>query len=152
MARVVAMLAVLTLAATGCGGPEQTEREQSPPATEPLEVQVDAEDYVFEGIPATLPAGEVMFVLDNQGFARHELSFGHLLGDESVEEVVRLPESQLHEAIERLPDGIPPIPTGEFAHVTLNLRPGRYAYVCFVGDGLGRPHAFAGMVGEFTVA
>lgn len=145
-------VAVLAAVAVACGGgAEETEQGATPPAAGAQEVAVTAIDYAFEGVPETLEAGETTFVMQNDGEVRHELSFGKLLGDLSIEEVVQLPESQLGQEIERMREGIRPIEAGATGEVTIDLEPGRYGYVCFVAEGTGRPHAFEGMVGEFTV-
>jgi uncharacterized cupredoxin-like copper-binding protein len=137
----------LTLAA--CGG-QAAPPEQSPRPAGPQEVAVTAVDYVFEGVPAALEAGETTFVLTNEGEVRHEMGFGRLIGDKNIEQILRLPEEDLEGEIEQV-QGILPIAPGEAGEVTLQLEPGRYAYVCFVGQGLGRPHVTEGMLGEFTV-
>ncbi len=149
---MVGLVAVASIATACSGGGEQTSPGASPSPAGPQAVQVKAQDYFFEGVPETLEAGPITFEFENEGLVRHEMSFGRLIGDKSIEEVVQLPESQLAGEIERMEAGIRPIAPGESRILTLDLEPGRYAYVCFVAEGTGAPHAFEGMVGEFTVA
>jgi uncharacterized cupredoxin-like copper-binding protein len=155
--RVAAALAVLVgacaqgseLRATPEPEQETVEQETEEP-TAPGEIAVTAVDYKFHGIPEALEAGEVTFVLQNEGEEKHELVMARLKGGKSTEEVLRLPGPQQERFIEPVPGRALARPGGS-AELSAELGPGAYAYVCFIATPEGTPHAFEGMVGELTV-
>jgi hypothetical protein len=96
-----------------------------------------------------VPAGRVVFRVDNVGTLEHSLT------------LIAIPEDyppldeQLHgetrrgaTTIQVLPRRKPGVP-GTFA---ADLRPGRYGFVCFVEDPDGVNHALKGMNAEFRVS
>jgi hypothetical protein len=62
------------------------------------------------------------------------------------------------EKMEGPPPGAPvggttPMARGEENFITLDLTPGEYGLICFVGDAKdGKPHSMHGMVTQFTIA
>ena len=120
-------------------------------ATAPNEVTVRAADFAYTA-PAEIPAGMTTFRLANDGPNLHHL------------QIVRLDSAKtfadLRQALQKagpLPGwavvvGGPnaPDPKTE-ANATLDMRPGRYALVCFVDLPDGVPHVAKGMVKELTV-
>lgn len=140
----------LTVAATivgGCGDSEQTQSAGSPSPAEAQRVEVTAVDYAFEGVPETLEAGEITFVLTNEGEVRHEMYFGRMPPGVTIEEAALGPGDS---GTEQLPLQILPTAPGASNEVTLEFEPGRYGYVCTIGAGKNR-HSFRGMLGEFIV-
>ncbi len=112
-------------------------------------VDVQLAEFAFVYNPAEAAGGNAAFKLDNIGQQEHELF------------IARAPEGpplmELLEAVEELEliGGIQVEP-GKQRNLVLTevLSPGRYAVVCFlpdVNDPEGTPHAFKGMVSEFTV-
>jgi len=85
MRKIMALTVVATIAG-GCGGGEQTQTAESPSPGGAQRIEVTAVDYAFEGVPKTLEAGEVTFVLTNEGKVRHELHFGRLPSGVTAEE------------------------------------------------------------------
>lgn len=164
LAALLALALPLTLAACGSddGDTEATAQEESTeeetteeetPASEDAEgeeIHVVAKDFMFEGIPETLPAGSYSFHLENQGEEEHELALFKINTDTPVEELIKLPEEKAMKQI--TPVG------GTFAEpggtseepLAADLESGTYAAVCFIPNKKG-PHAFQGMVHEFTV-
>ena len=116
----------------------------------PTRVEVTAVDFAFEDVPETLGAGETTFVLTNAGEVPHEMAFGRLLGDTTIEDAVAPGDSNgVEEGSRRVIESVEPDASGE---VTFELKPGRYGYVCFLGEGTNdEPHALHGMLGEFVV-
>ena len=150
----IALLAILAL--TSCGEDPTVETPQAgtsqPPDSAPVasEIPVTAVEYEFQGIDAELTSGETTFQLDNAGEEPHELSLARITGDQPLEELLQLPEKQVGKFIENV--GRAFAKPGGSDLLELELQPGRYGYVCFVGAPDGTPHAFLGMAGEFTVA
>lgn len=103
-------------------------------------VLVTAREYVFEGIPDNLEAGEFTFTLDNEGGEVHELHLFKLADD--VETVEALQGQSQDEAMDKLTTvDMAKADPGEQDSVDVDLRPGRYAAVCLIlagtrpGDG-----------------
>ena len=148
-------LAGLALLAAACGG--ETAQQGAggggggTTPTGPETIQVQAEDYKFHGVPETLPAGEVTFVLENQGEEPHDFGLVRIKGDRSAEELVSLPQKQSQKFIENVGNSFAQ-PGQEGKPLTTELEAGRYGYACFVTTKDGTPHAALGMFGEFTVA
>ncbi len=113
---------------------------------------VTAIEYGFEA--EELPAGEVEIDFENGGAQPHHLIAAPLKGDATAAEVEQAIKSE---------KGPPPIEEeettntavlegGEGQTVTLDLKPGRYALLCFISDRQGGPpHAVKGMVDEVEV-
>jgi uncharacterized cupredoxin-like copper-binding protein len=149
---LMAPLAGLALLAGACGG------QASEPAgggggtpAGPETIQVQAEDYKFHGVPGTVPAGEVTFVLENQGEEPHDFGLVRINGDRPMDELVSLPPKQAQKSIENVGNSFAQ-PGQEGKPLQADLETGRYGYACFVTTKDGTPHAALGMFGEFTVA
>jgi hypothetical protein len=149
--RLTIPLMAAALFAGACGG-ETTPQGGSGGQTEagPQTVQVQAEDYKFGGVPDSLPAGEVTFEFENVGEEPHEFGLVRVKGDQSLEELVSLPQKQAQKFIENV-GGTFARPGEEGKPLTGDLVAGRYGYACFVTTKDGTPHAALGMFGEFTV-
>ena len=170
LAALLALALPLTLAACGSDdGGEDTETSASEPETEETtpaedegeedegdetaaggEVHVVGKDFMFEGIPATLDAGSYTFHFENAGKEEHELLVFQLNTDTPVEDLIKLPQKEAMKQI--TPMGGTFAAPGETAEKPLEAEfgAGNYAAVCFVSNKKG-PHAFQGMVHEFTV-
>lgn len=113
---------------------------------------VSAIEYGFEA--EEVPSGKVEIEFENAGAQPHHLIASPLVGDATAEEVEEFFKSE---------KGKPPLSEkgtvstavlegGEGQAVTLDLKPGRYAFYCFITDREGGPpHALKGMVDEFDV-
>ena len=129
------------------GQPENGQPTDAP-ATEGF--VVTALEYEFQGVPEALATGEYTFTLQNAGEEPHELYLAYITSDQSIEEIIELPEKQVNKVTQAV-DRVEAAP-GESAEFTAALVPGRFGYVCFVQAPDGTPHAFLGMAGELTVA
>jgi hypothetical protein len=121
-------------------------------------VEVEGVEYAFEGVPETVPAGEVAFNLTNAGAEMHEIGVVRVNDGvtETAEELLQLPESEVDSKVTFLGGAF--APPGESDATISTLEPGRYVVACFVPTGTtpetegdGPPHALEGMYAEFTV-
>ena len=114
-------------------------------------------EYAFEGVPETVPAGNVAFNFSNEGEELHEMIIARFKDPEAnIDELIPLPEKKAQEQIET--SGFLFANPGESDGQTFQLEPGTYGVVCFVSTGTtpekegdGPPHAFKGMTAQFTV-
>ena len=125
-------------------------------------VAVSAVDYAFEGVPATVPAGNVALELTNNGAEQHEMIvFRKADGvTQPIEEILNLPEEETESLV--VFAGAAFAPPGESGSALAQLEPGEYAMACFIpvgttadadpeAGGDGPPHFTQGMLTEFTV-
>ncbi len=119
---------------------------------------VTMEDYAFEGIPDTIPAGPAAFDFENTGKEQHELILLRKKDGvtESVEELLALPEEEAMTKVTFVNAGF--APAGGDGALIAKFEPGGYVYACFIpvgtvgeAEGDGPPHFTEGMAGEFTV-
>jgi hypothetical protein len=138
-----------------CAGEEAPEAESVAP-TQPTEVRFVASDFTFQG-PASIEAGMITFVLENEGPNLHHL------------QLLRIPDGTSFEAFQQqlgtLQPGTPPPawmidaggvnppPTGRGeARVTMMVEAGEYAVLCMVDTPDHVPHVFKGMIQSLTVS
>lgn len=119
-ARVTALLLV-ALALAAC-----TSAATGPGATPPPIVRISAFEYAFDPATVEVDAGSVTFAVTNTGTVEHE--FEILDADGGVVDEV---------------EGLVP---GLTRQLTVDLKPGRYTYVCRIAG-----HEQAGMKGILTV-
>jgi hypothetical protein len=118
-------------------------------------VGVTAVDYGFEGVPATIPAGNVAFDFTNSSESEeHEMIvFSKADGvDLTFDEILALPEDEAETKIQFTAAAF--APPGESGASLATLEPGDYVMVCFIpvgGAEEGPPHFTQGMKQEFTV-
>jgi uncharacterized cupredoxin-like copper-binding protein len=118
---------------------------------------VAAVEYAFEGLPETVPAGNVGLTLTNEGEELHEMILVRFKDPEAnIEELIELPQKEAEKQIENV--GFSFANPGESDAQTFQLDAGTYGVVCFVSTGTtpdkegdGPPHAFQGMAAQFTV-
>jgi hypothetical protein len=127
------------------------------------QVDVTLEDYAFVDVPDELETGTVAFRLTNEGAEFHELIVFRIKGDESIEELLELPEEEVMEKVTEVGAGF--AAPGETSYALMKLKKeGRYAGVCFIPVGAtdeasaeaadeagAPPHFTEGMVVEFEV-
>ena len=115
---------------------------------------VKAAEYTFED--EGLEAGENEIAFQNVGAQPHHLIVAPIKGDATIEEVEK--------AFASKNGGQPPIEEkgtqtatavvegGESQLVDVDLKPGRYAFLCFISDRQGGPpHVTKGMVEEVDI-
>jgi hypothetical protein len=137
---------------------ETPAEEESTPAEvgdgEAQLVHVVATEYQFEGVPETLEAGSYDFHLQNDGKEPHEFVLAQILTDTPVQDLLKLDDKALMKEIKPLDGTFAEPGKGSAQPLSVELEAGRYVAVCFVpvkGKKNGPPHAFEGMVHEFTV-
>ena len=145
-----------------------TEGSQGPPDPKSLstlkvggeessdEIQADATvsaiEYGFEA--EEIPSGKVEIEFENAGVQPHHLIASPLVDDATAEEVEEFFKSEKGKPPLREKGSVSTavLEGGEGQAVTLDLKPGRYAFYCFIADREGGPpHVFKGMVDEFDV-
>jgi hypothetical protein len=124
-------------------------------------VVVTAREYELQGIPEAIEIGTVVFEFRNEGAEVHEMLFGRIRGDASLEALLTLPEEVrlAQNQIEELGAGAVAGPGASDVALVEFTRPGRYAVACFVPVGttsveapaIGAPHTHEGMFTEFRV-
>ena len=111
----------------------------SVPARQPSAVRLVAREYTFD-LPDTIPAGLVQITLVNGGTDLHEALITRLDGD-SASAVHYVDSVRAHitfPAFAHDLGGPGLLLPGDSATVWLELKPGRYAVVCWMGDHLER--------------
>jgi hypothetical protein len=160
---------------------QATEEEEEPtedgPAAAGEVLEVEALDYAFAGLPASVPAGTKLSFTNSSEVELHELVAMRLPDSEQrpVAELLALPEEELMGLFPGPPATVlmaPPAGGEQIAAVgdgTLE-EPGRYALVCFIPTGAdpvaymeqsgpdgppdvpgGPPHVAHGMFAELVV-
>jgi uncharacterized cupredoxin-like copper-binding protein len=127
------------------------------------QVDVTLQDYQFVGMPEEIEKGTVGFRLVNEGTELHEFIVFRLTGDDTLEEVLELPEDEAGEQVTEVGAGF--VEPGTTGYTTMKLKKtGRYGVVCFIPVGStdfeaaeqadesgARPHHAEGMFAEFEV-
>lgn len=124
------------------------------------QLDVVAEDYLFEGIPAETEAGTYGIRFDNQGTEWHEIVlFRKNPGvTMTAEELLALPEEEVMTMV--TPVGGAFAEPGGQSGTVVELTAGDHVALCFIPQGTvsleteasGPPHFTQGMVEEFTVS
>jgi plastocyanin len=117
-------LAVLA-ALSGCGGDDKPLRTATVPGDSPI--RIEADEYSFDPgrVIVTGAPRELRITLDNVGTLAHNIQV--LDGDREL-------------------GGVRSFPSGQQRDTTISLAPGKYRFVCTVGD-----HEELGMHGELEV-
>ena len=144
---VIPCIAAVALVIAGCGGPAAS---PSPAATS---IDVTLQEWAVVPSAATAPAGQVTFVITNDGPADiHE--FVVMKTDLSVHELPVDANGKVDEAAGGMTviDEVEDIPVGEIEPLTVNLDAGNYALICNIYDtDEGEAHYTMGMRAAFTV-
>jgi hypothetical protein len=135
MKRMVAGMACVALAATGCAG---WRAESSTDSSKPAKVAVTGTEYGFD-MPAKITGGVVTLTFANDGKKEHEaivLEVGSAEQEQVVEDVSALVQGQGAPTPDYLDffGGAADVPAGETRTVDLRLPEGRYALVCALSD------------------
>jgi hypothetical protein len=116
-------------------------------------VDLSMVEFAFEGDLESdaVKSGDFAFHISNDGDQAHEAILVELPPDGTIEELLEDPEFQPEPIFAKVPYG-----PGDESDVALPepLAAGRYGLVCFfpdTDDPEKTPHAFLGMVAEFTV-
>ncbi len=121
---------------------------------------VDAVNYAYEGLPATLPAGTVRIEMENTSDEAHEmLVFSKNPGvTESFDQILELPDDQAETKV-AFANAVSTDP-GQTAYMVTALPVGDYLFICNYGKGTtddddpttAEPHYTLGMKQEVKVA
>ncbi len=137
------VLGMAALLLAGCGD----EEDQGASA-----VRVVGIDYSFE-MPDTIQGGAVTMNFVNDGGTPHEFALGRLDPGKTLEDLDAVlargdePPSWAHDI-----GGVPPMTQGEEISISRQLRPGTYAFLCFIPvAGGAKSHYDLGMKREFTI-
>lgn len=125
--------------------------EESADELPEADATVTAVEYGFDA--EELPSGAVEIDFENDGVQPHHLLASQLIGDSTAADVERFFKTEKGKPpLRKESQATAVIEGGEGQTVTFNLKPGRYAFYCFISDRQGGPpHAFKGMVDEFEV-
>ncbi|HVX17513.1 MAG TPA: hypothetical protein VHA73_05730 [Acidimicrobiales bacterium] len=126
-------------------------------------LNVQAVDYGYKGLPATVRAGKVSLELTNTAMdEEHELSILRIKdgSDVTSDELVKALVSDPNGAEQKYGDKVDFVADVSAAHdktnyTTTDLTPGDYVAVCFLplhGQENGAPHVSKGMIQAFKVA
>ncbi len=120
---------------------------------------VTASDYEFAGLPDTAKAGPTGIKLVNEGKEMHHIVFLRMNDGVtlSADELVALPEAEARTKATVVGETF--AMPGKSDTAFFDLKPGRYAAVCFIPkgskdghEGAGPPHFVEGMIDETTVS
>jgi hypothetical protein len=135
-------------------GAEPAQRETLPAGVTPVDLRL--QEYAFVYDADAVRSGNFAFQVSNIGEESHEVVIFEITSGDSLGDVV---ESIAASGEEETPEGVEFITFGGFFDpgeegTTLLPEPldaGSYGLICFVPAPDGTPHAFLGMVSEFTV-
>ena len=116
-------------------------------------VDLELNEFAFGFNASEITDGNFAFVVKNIGKQNHQVVVARVPADLDLEKEVRSEEQT--QGVEDITFQGPFRP-GEDGTVVFDqpLKPGRYALVCFLpdtDDPEKQPHAFKGMIGEFTI-
>ncbi len=115
------------------------------------DITIKLSDYAFDP-SAPLTAGHHVIRVENAGPQPHEMVMVRLEAGKTMQDFATWAEK-----LQGPPPGVPlggasTMSTGESNTVTVDLAPGEYGFICFVGDVKdGKPHLAHGMIKQFTV-
>ena len=116
-------------------------------------VNVEMDEFAFRFDAEAIDGGDVAFIAQNVGAQPHELILARIPEDLDIEQALRSPDPP--EGIEFIAAGGPWGPNAGGSIVFIDaLEAGRYIMVCFLpdtSDPQATPHAFKGMLAEFTI-
>lgn len=123
-----------------------------PAEGDPPTVTIIASEFAFEA-PETMPAGAVTVRMENQGEVSHHAQLIRLDEGKTLEDL------QAAAADGTTPEGVTMVggpglaAPGMTSQATVDLRPGTYYWLCFVGEGTDppAPHIEKGMVKKVVV-
>lgn len=120
--------------------------------SEPVaDVTVKLTDYAFE-MSTPLSAGHHVVRVEDAGPQPHEFVLVKLEPGKTVDQFVQWTEKFQGPPPGTLLGGVSLLTAGEANFITLDLTPGEYGLICFVGDSKdGKPHFMHGMVKQITV-
>jgi uncharacterized cupredoxin-like copper-binding protein len=120
MMKVVALLTAATIALTACG--------QVGAASGPAKINVTEDEWHITMSQTSIPAGQVTFVLKNQGNLQHELVF---LKTDVAQDKIAPSADEPGTVDESASIGeIEDVDAGQTKEATFDLKPGNYVLLC----------------------
>jgi hypothetical protein len=121
-------------------------------AVEPVPtVTMTVADYSFTTDTA-LTAGRQMVKVVNNGPQSHEVTIIKLDSAKTLDDFMKFVESYKGDLPAEPVGGITSVRPGTTNYFEVNLSPGEYVLICFVGDSKdGKPHFMHGMVQKLTI-
>lgn len=123
-------------------------------ASEPTaSLSVNLKDFMFE-MPESLPAGETVVKVVNDGPEPHEFNILRLEDGKTVEDVMKFLSGEAGGPPPFAPiGGMNGLDMGQIGYAELNLTPGTYVAICNIPSpkAEGHPHFTLGMIKEFVV-
>lgn len=120
---------------------------------------VSAFDYGFQGVPATLPAGDAVIQFTNTAPKEpHEMALFKLTEAGAAldpQKLLSMPEKKVGKYVDFSTGVFAFAPPGAVGYGVGSLTPGEYVYACFIpvgGKAKGKPHFMEGMFGTLTVS
>jgi len=115
------------------------------------DITLKLSDYAFD--PSTpLTAGHHVIRVENAGPQPHEVVLVKLDAGKTMQDFANWAAKLQGPPPGQPMPGVSPMSPGEAATITVDLSPGEYGFVCFVGDNKdGKPHLAHGMIKQFTV-
>jgi hypothetical protein len=115
-------------------------------------LNVTAKEYAF-GTPTTVPAGVTTINLQNTGKEEHQAQIVRINDGKTFADLTgalaKGPDAAL--ALVTLAGGPNLVPPGATGTATTDLKPGNYAFLCFISAADGVPHVAKGMIAPVQV-
>ena len=148
----VGTLLCCALLLAACGGGEDPDGgDAAKPAADENVVDVGLMEYSFD-MPEEIEGGTVTFAATNDGELPHEIAFGQIEGERTMDDVMKALEGGRPPSWFKDIAGIPVLSPGISASMTRDLDEGQYIFLCFLPTPDGKPHVEEGMVRLFTAA
>ena len=168
------LLIVACSGASSSGAPASSGAPSAPPSTAPsasaeasastapsaapssgaaAALAVTGKEYAFD-LPASVPAGVTAITLTNAGKEEHQAQLVKIADGKSMTDLLAALQSPDPSAALKLitlsggPNAVAPGATGTS---TVDLKPGAYAFLCFISGPDGAPHITKGMVAPLEV-
>ena len=142
---------MITAAVSGlsaCGGPDDDPSARKVAAAVP----VVAGEYAI-AMPDRIKGGVVTMNFRNSGKEPHEFALGRLKRGKTLADLKRaMASGNEHPRWIRGIAGVPAMTPGARLSITRRLRPGTYAFLCFIPAATGQSHFELGMAKQFTAA
>lgn len=135
------------------GASASTAASGAPSSAAPATLAVTGKEYAFD-LPASAPAGVTAITLTNAGKEEHQAQLVKIADGKSMTDLLAALQSPDQSAALKIitlsggPNAVAPGTTGTS---TVDLKPGAYAFVCFISGPDGTPHIFKGMVAPLEV-
>ncbi len=124
---------------------------------EPSTLTITATEFAFKMAGEDLKPGPIRIVMPNEGQYEHHAQFFRLEGGHTLDELMQAAAALGEESV-ALPDwavwmgGPGLLSAGQTAETIADFPAGHYAFICFLEEPDGVPHAAKGMLGEFTLS